>query len=283
MDSLEDAYKLNNAVDIPCVGFGTYLTPDGDVAVRAVKEALEVGYRHIDTAAVYGNEKSVGRAVRESGIARKELFVTSKLWNKDQGYDATLRAFDRTVAALGLEYLDLYLIHWPIAGGHDKDWPKMVHDTWRAMEKLYEEGRICAIGVCNFKPHHLDVLIDEAEVVPAANQIELHPGMNQDETLAYCRARNILVEAWGPFAHGNLFKTDGLDELAKKHHKTVAQVCLRWHLQRGILPLPKSTTPERIRENAAIFDFKLSPGDMEHITHIKGVEGSGADPDTFRG
>ena len=187
MKSLQDTFKLSNGVEIPCVGFGTFRTPDGEVAVRAVKEAIAAGYRHIDTAAVYGNERSVGAAVRESGIDRKDIFITSKLWNSDQGFDSTLRAFDKTMQALGTDYLDLYLIHWPIAKGHDGDWDKMNRETWRAMERLCLEGRIRSIGVSNFKVRHLTRLIEQADIVPMVNQIELHPGLNQDETVSYCK------------------------------------------------------------------------------------------------
>ena len=195
MKSLQDTFKLSNGVEIPCVGFGTFRTPDGEVAVRAVKEAIAAGYRHIDTAAVYGNERSVGAAVRESGIDRKDIFITSKLWNSDQGFDSTLRAFDKTMQALGTDYLDLYLIHWPIAKGHDGDWDKMNRETWRAMERLCLEGRIRSIGVSNFKVRHLTRLIEQADIVPMVNQIELHPGLNQDETVSYCKEQHILVEA----------------------------------------------------------------------------------------
>ena len=281
MKSLQDTFKLSNGVEIPCVGFGTFRTPDGEVAVRAVKEAIAAGYRHIDTAAVYGNERSVGAAVRESGIDRKDIFITSKLWNSDQGFDSTLHAFDKTMQALGTDYLDLYLIHWPIPRKHDDDWQQLNRETWRAMEKLYREGRVRAIGVSNFKPRHLDALLEKADIAPMVDQIELHPGMPQDETVEYCRARDILVEAWGPLAQGRLFESVELDVLAAKHRKSVSQIVLRWHLQRGILPLPKSITPSRIVENAQLFDFELSPQEMNFITHIK-CESSGLDPDTFR-
>lgn len=282
MKSLKDSYKLRNGVKIPCVGFGTYLTPDGDTAVRAVKDALNVGYRHIDTAAIYKNEKSVGRAIQESGINRNELFVTSKVWNSDQGFDPTLRAFERTLSDLQLEYLDLYLIHWPVPKGHDHDWKKMNRETWRAMEQLLEEERVRAIGVSNFKPHHLNALMETAVILPMVDQIEIHPGLNQNDTVGFCKEHDIVVEAWGPLSQGKLFKIKDLDELADRYHKTVAQVCLRWHLQRGIVPLPKSVNPSRIAENADIFDFELTAEDMDYISRIKCVS-SGLDPDIFRG
>lgn len=281
MKSLKDAYKLRNGVKIPCVGFGTYLTPDGDTAVRAVKEAIQTGYRHIDTAAIYKNEKSVGRAIRETELNRSDLFITSKVWNSDQGFDSTLRAFDRTLSDLELEYLDLYLIHWPVSKGHDHDWKKMNKETWRAMEQLLEEERVRAIGVSNFKAHHLSALMETATILPMVDQIEIHPGLNQNDTITFCKDHDIIVEAWGPLSQGKLFKLTELDDLAARYHKTVAQVCLRWHLQRGVIPLPKSVHPSRIAENADIFDFELSPQDMEYISRIK-CASSGLDPDIFR-
>ena len=281
MKSLQDTFKLSNGVEIPCVGFGTFRTPDGEVAVRAVKEAIAAGYRHIDTAAVYGNERSVGAAVRESGIDRKDIFITSKLWNSDQGFDSTLRAFDKTMQALGTDYLDLYLIHWPIAKGHDGDWDKMNRETWRAMERLCLEGRIRSIGVSNFKVRHLTRLIEQADIVPMVNQIELQPGLNQDETVSYCKEQHILVEAWGPLAQGKIFGNAEMQAIADRYGKNIAQIALRWILQRGILPLPKSVTRERIVSNAELFDFSLSPEDMKLIDRIR-CEGSGSDPDTFR-
>lgn len=282
MKSLKDSYKLRNGVEIPCVGFGTYLTPNGDTAVRAVKEAIEAGYRHIDTASVYKNEKSVGKGIRESGINREEIFVTSKVWNNDQGYDKTLKAFNKSLNELEMEYLDLYLIHWPVAKGHDNDWQDMNRETWRAMEQLHEEGKIRSIGVSNFTPKYLEPLMESVSILPMVNQIELHPGLNQEETVDYCNDHDIIVEAWGPFSQGRLFKSSELNELAEKYNKTVAQVCLRWHLQRGILPLPKSVTPSRIVENTKIFDFELSNEDMDYISKVKPIR-TGPNPDSFRG
>lgn len=279
MKSVKDTFRLNNGYEIPCVGFGTFLTPDGETAVNAVLEALRVGYRHIDTASYYGNEASVGEAVRRSGLDRSEVFVTSKLWNDDQGYGKTMRAFDKTMRALGLDYLDLYLIHWPRIKGHEDEWPRLNRETWQAMERLYEDGRIKAIGVSNFKPHHIDSLMEMSSILPMVNQIEMHPGLNQVETAEYCRANNILVEAWSPFSRGALFNSHALDALAGNHGKTVAQVSLRWLIQQGIVPLPKSVTPSRIEENSNIFGFELSPAEMKTITEVHGVKSSGMDPD----
>jgi len=281
MKSLKDSFRLLNGVEIPCVGFGTYLAPDGETAVNAVIKAIETGYRHIDTAAVYKNEASVGKAVRESGIKREDIFITSKLWNSSQGYEKTKRAFAKTLNELQMDYLDLYLIHWPIAKGHDEDWKDLNRETWQAMEELYQEGKIRAIGVSNFMPEHLKPLMETTIIQPMVNQIELHPGFNQTETVDFCKENHIVVEAWGPFSQGEIFKTDQLQDIARKHNKTVAQVCLRWHLQRDILPLPKSVTPSRIVENAQIFDFELNTEDMRHISHLKPYR-TGPDPQSFR-
>ena len=198
MKSLSDTYELSNKVKIPCIGFGTWQTPDGDVAISSVEEALKAGYRHIDTAAVYGNEESVGIAIKNSKIAREDIFVTSKVWNTDQGYESTLKAFDESLKKLDLEYLDLYLIHWPVPKIFKDNWEKLSIETWRAFEKLYKDGKVRAIGVSNFKAHHIQNLIDNCEIVPMVNQIQLHPGLNQGETVKYCKENNILIEAYSP-------------------------------------------------------------------------------------
>lgn len=279
MKSLKDVYKMRNGVGIPCVGFGTFLTPDGDTVINAVRKALEAGYRHVDTAAFYDNEKGIGEGLRRSGVPREEVFVTTKLWNADQGFDSTLKAFDRSIKNLGLDYIDLYLIHWPRIKGREDQWPQLNRDSWRAMTQLYKEGRIRSIGVSNFKPHHIESLMQQADIMPMVNQIELHPGLMQQETVDYCRKNDIVVESWGPFSRGNLLKSGLIDGMAAKYGKTPAQVTLRWHLQQGFLPLPKSVTPERIVENARIFDFELSPQDMQTITSIDKDTGTGYDPD----
>lgn len=279
MKSVGDIIRLNNGYGIPCVGFGTYLTKNGEEATKAVLEALRVGYRHIDTASFYGNEASVGEAVRRSGIPRGDVFVASKVWNDDQGYETTMRAFDRTLEALGFDYLDLYLIHWPRVKSREDEWPRFNRETWQAMEQLYRDGRIRAIGVSNFRPHHIDSLMEMSSVLPTVNQIEMHPGLNQTETVEYCRANSIVIEAWGPLSRGKLFDSRALDAIADKHGKTAAQVSLRWLVQQGIVPLPKSVTPSRIAENAAIFDFSLSASEMAVISEVRGVKSSGMDPD----
>ena len=281
MNNLKDTYTLSNGVNIPCVGFGTWQTPNGETAINSVLEAIKCGYRHIDTAACYGNEESVGKAIKLSRINREELFVTSKLWNTDQGYESTLKAFNKTIKDLGLDYLDLYLIHWPVVKGHKEDWEESICETWKAFEKLYSEGKIRAIGVSNFKPHHLKVIFENCNIKPMVNQIELHPSHNQDETVKFCRNNNILVEAWGPLSTGRIFKVKEMQDIANKYNKSIAQITLRWHIQNEILPLPKSVTPNRIKENSMIFDFKLLKEDMELIQNLKGCEGSGIDPDNI--
>ena len=274
MNNLNDTYTLSNGVNIPCVGFGTWQTPNGETATNSVLEAIKCGYRHIDTAACYGNEESVGKAIKLSGLNREELFVTSKLWNTDQGYESTLKAFNKTIKDLDLDYLDLYLIHWPVVKGHKEDWEKSICETWKAFEKLYSEGKIRAIGVSNFKPHHLKVIFENCN-------IKLHPSHNQDETVKFCRDNNILVEAWGPLSTGRIFKVKEMQDIADKYSKSIAQITLRWHIQNEILPLPKSVTPSRIKENSMIFDFELLKEDMELIQNLKGCEGSGIDPDNI--
>lgn len=281
-NSLTDCFTLRNGVKIPCIGFGTFKTPDGEVCVQSVKDAIRLGYRHIDTASAYGNEASVGQAVRESGVPREELFITSKLFNPDQGYDSTLEAFDITMKLLGLDYLDLYLIHWPIPQArHADDWKELNRDTWRAFEKLYKEGRIRAIGLSNFLAHHIQNLLDVCEVLPMVDQLELHPGYDQAETVAFCQANGILPESWGPLCQGKAFGHPVLEEMAKKYGRSVSQICVRWCLQQGILPLPKSVHAERIEENAGAFGFEISGEDMKKIANIEGIGRCGRHPDSI--
>ena len=278
MKTLTDTFKLHNGTEIPGVGFGTWQTPDGETAVNAVKKAIESGYRHIDTAAAYKNEGSVGQAIRESGVDRKDLFITSKLWNSERGYETTKAAFDNTLKALGTDYLDLYLIHWPANKKQFDDWEKINLDTWKAMTELYKEGKIKAIGVSNFMPHHLEALVD-TEVKPMVNQIEYHPGYTQDDTVAYCKQHDILVEAWSPIGSGRLLENEDLKKIAGKYDKSVAQLCIRYVMQNGILPLPKSVTPSRIEENTHLFDFEISEADMKQMDAMDNVGFSGMTPD----
>ena len=277
-----DCYKLCNGVEIPCLGFGTWQTPDGDVAVSSVRCAIEAGYRHIDTAQAYGNEESVGQGIRESGIPREELFITTKLWNQHHSYELALKTFDESMKKLGLDYLDLFLIHWPNPIAFRDHWQKANADSWRAMEKLYEEGRIRAIGVSNFRPHHLDELAKTANIAPMVNQIRLCPGDTEDEVVDYCRAHGLLLEAYSPMGTGKIFSVPEMQALAEKYQRSVAQICIRWSLQRGYLPLPKSVTPARIQENLRVFDFELEDKDVQMIADLKGCVGYASDPDTTR-
>ncbi|MFF4243262.1 aldo/keto reductase [Streptomyces sp. NPDC001822] len=263
---------LNNGVRIPQLGFGVFQVPD-DETTAAVTAALEAGYRSIDTATVYGNEAGVGRALAESGLPRDELFVTTKLWNADQGYDATLAAFDASLAALGLDHVDLYLIHWPTPA---RD---LYTETWRALEKLYADGRIRAAGVSNFQPAHLHRLREESSLVPAVNQVELHPGLQQSELRAVHAEAGIATEAWSPLAQGALLDDEVLTSLAERHGRAPAQIVLRWHLQLGNVVIPKSVTPARIGQNIDVFDFELSAADMDAIAGLDRGMRTGPDPD----
>ncbi|MEU0120432.1 aldo/keto reductase [Streptomyces albidoflavus] len=265
---------LNNGVTMPQLGFGVFQVSDEETTA-AVATALESGYRSVDTAAVYGNEAGVGRALADSGIPRDELFVTTKLWNDDQGYDATLRAFDTSLAKLGLDHVDLYLIHWPTPA-RDR-----YLDTWRALEKLLADGRTRAIGVSNFQPAHLTRLIDASGIVPAVNQIELHPGLQQSELRALHAEHGITTEAWSPLAQGALLKSETVTTLAARHGRTPAQIVLRWHLQLGNVVIPKSVTPSRIRENLDIFGFTLTADDMTALATLDEGLRTGPDPDTL--
>lgn len=271
--------KLYNGVVMPSIGYGTWQAPDNDITVQGIKAAVKAGYRHIDTAAIYKNEISVGKGVAECGVAREELFVTSKVWNTNRGYKNTLSAFEKTMNDLKLPYLDLYLIHWPAAAHQFSDWNDINRETWRAMTELYKAGKIKAIGVSNFKPHHLKALMD-AEVKPMVNQIEFHPGMLQKETVKYCNDNGIIVEAWSPLGRGRLLSDPTLTEIAEKCGKSVAQICIRWCLQHGTVPLPKSVTEARIKENIDVFDFAIEQKDMERIDALDNYGGSGLDPDT---
>jgi diketogulonate reductase-like aldo/keto reductase len=279
MKSLSDCYSLNNGVRIPCIGFGTWQALEGEVAVSSVKAAIAAGYRHIDTAAFYGNEESVGRALRESGVDRKELFITTKLWNTDHGYEPALRAFETSMKKLGLDYLDLYLIHWPNPKPFRDHWEEVNAETWRAFEELYENEKIRAIGISNFRAHHIDALLKSARVKPMVNQIRLCPGADQEATVEYSRKHNMLLEAYSPLGVGQVLAAPEMQDLAQKYRRSVAQVCIRWSLQQGYLPLPKSANPERIEENLRVFDFELSPEDMAVIAALKGIGGAAKDPD----
>ncbi|MFI8197030.1 aldo/keto reductase [Streptomyces sp. NPDC085942] len=263
---------LNNGVDIPQLGFGVFQVPDAETTA-AVASALEAGSRSIDTAAIYGNETGVGKALAESGIAREDLFVTTKLWNADQGYDATLRAFDTSLAKLGLDHVDMYLIHWPTPA---RD---LYKESWRAIEKLVADGRVRTAGVSNFQPDQLKRLIDGAGLIPAVNQIELHPGLQQSELRAVHTGLGIATEAWSPLAQGAVLKDEAITAIAARHGKSPAQVVLRWHLQLGNIVIPKSVTPERIRQNLDVFDFTLTDDETTAIASLDRDLRTGPHPD----
>lgn len=270
--TIESTAELLNGVNMPRLGLGVWRTQEGEEVEHAVAAALQAGYRAIDTASMYGNEAGVGRAVRASGIAREQLFITTKVWNSQQGYDHTLKAFEESAAQLDMDYVDLYLVHWPVQGKYA--------ETYRALEHLYEQGRVRAIGVSNFQIHHLEDLMGTCRIKPMVNQVELHPLLTQKKLLMFCRKEGIQVESWRPIMNGNL-DLPLLHELSAKYGKTPAQIVIRWHLQQGVVTIPKSVREERIRENADVFDFELSPEDMNRIDALNENRRFGADPDNF--
>ncbi|WP_462421631.1 aldo/keto reductase [Salinicoccus sp. Marseille-QA3877] len=269
--SIQDTYTLSNGVKIPVMGLGVYKNVDETELETAVSSALEYGYRHIDTAKVYKNEKGVGRAIKNSGVLREEIFVTTKVWNTEQGYENTLKAFDKSLEELDMDYIDLYLIHWPMPGTYV--------ETWKALETLYKEGKVRAIGVSNFNPHHLQDLFDECEIKPMLNQVEYHPHLAQKELRAFCKEHDILLEAWSPLKRGRMFDEPVLVELSEKYKKTPAQIILRWDVETGVSTIPKSVSADRVKENGNIFDFKLTGEEIEAITALDRRERVGKDPD----
>ena len=278
MKSLTDTFKISNGYEIPSMGLGTW--QDDNATTRlAVLSALALGYRLIDTAAAYGNERGVGLGIRDSGLPREEIFVTSKLRNADHGYQATMEAFEGTLARLGFDYLDLYLIHWPNPIQYRTTWKESVQGTWKAFEELYKAGKIKAIGVSNFMPHHIEALKETAEIMPMVDQLKLCPGITQPEIVDYCRQNNIVVEAYSPFGTGTIFEVPRMKQMSVKYGKSIAQICLRWCLQNGFVSLPKSANPMRIKENAEIFDFELSAQDMNIISGLTGSCGEVPNPD----
>lgn len=278
MKSLADGYQLSNGVVIPCMGLGTWQS-NGPTTIQAVKSALNMGYRLVDTAAAYGNETSVGQGIKESGIPREEIFVTSKLRNSCHGYDAAMEAFEKTIGKLGIDYLDLYLIHWPNPVQYRPIWKEATIGTWKAFEELYRAGKIRAIGVSNFMPHHIELLKENCDILPMVNQLKLCPGVTQPETVKYCQENEIIVEAYSPFGTGAIFQVPEMKALAEKYHKSVGQIVLRWCMQMKFVPLPKSANASRVKENSEIFDFELSTGDVEFISGLKGVCGEAPVPD----
>lgn len=276
---LNDTYTLNNGVKIPVVGFGTWQTPDGEVAEKSVLAALNSGYRHIDTAAAYGNEESVGRAIKKSGIRRDELFVTTKLWNSDHGYENTKKAIDTSLMKLGLDYLDLYLIHWPNPVAMRDNWAELNSESWQAMEEAQKAGKIRAIGVSNFRKHHLDALLENADVIPAVNQIYLNPSDLESDVRKENDKHQILSEAYSPLGTGDLLGNELVNKLAQEHGKSLAQILIRWSLEHGFLPLPKSVHEEYIKANGQVFDFSLSADEMKLLDGLEGKGNSALDPD----
>ncbi|MFJ7467521.1 aldo/keto reductase [Peribacillus frigoritolerans] len=275
--NLQDTTTLHNGVEMPWFGLGVFKVEEGPELVNAVKMAIKHGYRSIDTAAIYENEEGVGQGIREglkeAGISREDLFVTSKVWNADLGYESAIAAYEESLKKLGLEYLDLYLIHWPVEGKYK--------EAWRALETLYKEGKVKAIGVSNFQIHHLKDLMEDAEVKPMVNQVECHPRLTQKEVQAFCKEQGIQLEAWSPLMQGELLDNDVLQAIATKHGKSVAQVILRWDLQSGIVTIPKSTKEHRIVENSTIFDFELTEEEMNQIDGLNQNHRVGPDPDNF--
>ncbi|HFK1545941.1 aldo/keto reductase [Bacillus albus] len=277
MKNLQSTTTLHNGVEMPWFGLGVFKVEDGPELVEAVKSAIKAGYRSIDTAAIYGNEKAVGEGIRagikEAGISREDLFITSKVWNSDQGYETTLAAYEESLKKLELDYLDLYLVHWPVEGKYK--------DTWRALETLYKEERVRAIGVSNFQIHHLQDVLADAEMKPMINQVEYHPRLTQKELQAFCKEQGIQMEAWSPLMQGQLLDNETLQEIAHKYGKTTAQIILRWDLQNEVVTIPKSTKEHRIIANADIFNFELTKEDMEKIDALNENHRVGPDPDNF--
>ncbi|MEX0362829.1 MAG: aldo/keto reductase [Allomuricauda sp.] len=270
---LQGSFELHNGVQMPYFGLGVYLSKDGEEVSNAVKVALNHGYRHVDTASIYNNEVGVGFGIKESDVDRKDVFVVSKVWNADQGYDSTLKAFDASLERLNMDYLDLYLIHWPKG--------EISKDTWRALERLYKEKRVRAIGVSNFLQHHLEELLVEAEIVPMVNQMEFHPYLVQQDLVDFCKDKGIQYEAWSPMMQGNIFDLPEFKDLAAKYNKSAAQIVLRWDLQKGVVTIPKSSKPERIVSNADLFDFELSTEDVQVLDNLDRGQRFGPDPDNF--
>jgi len=273
--NLQDTTTLANGVKMPWLGLGVFKVEEGPELINAVKTAIKHGYRSIDTAAVYGNEAGVGQAIREvmaeEGISREELFITSKVWNSDLGFDSTIAAYEQSLEKLGLDYLDLYLIHWPKEGKYK--------DAWRALETLYTEGKVKAIGVSNFQVHHLEDVMADAKVIPMVNQVEYHPRLTQKEVQAFCKEHGILLEAWSPLMQGQLLDNPELQKIADAHGKSIAQVIIRWDLQNGVITIPKSTKEHRIIENSSVFDFELTTEEMQQIDQLNQNHRVGPDPD----
>lgn len=281
LTSIYDTYTLNNGLKIPCVAFGTYKAAEGD-NVEILKRAIACGYRYFDTASFYGTESCLGRAVKESGIPRAEFFITSKIWKDEMGYEAAKEAFAKSLERLGMDYLDLCLIHWPQPSPDCADWKNIDIETWRALEELYDAGAVRAVGLSNFLPHHMENIEKNCRIRPMVDQIEFHPGHTQETVLSYCKEHEILVQAWSPIGRGRVLADELITELAEKHGVSPAQICLRYALQRGVVPLPKSSSEERMRQNLDLFSFELSEEDMYRIGAMPPVGWSGEHPERER-
>ncbi|MBQ6065961.1 MAG: aldo/keto reductase [Clostridia bacterium] len=277
--SKTDCFTLANGVQIPCIGYGTWQTPDGETAAACVKAALDAGYRHIDTAFAYGNETGVGEGLRRSGVARQEIFLTSKHWVTERGYDKTIKAVETSLRLLGTDYLDLYLVHWPCVAKLTPEWKEVNADTWRGFERMYKDGKLRAIGVSNYFPNHLEALMDMCEIKPMVNQLEFHPGYTQMDNIRWSQEHGMLAQAWSPLGSGAVLADPTLNAMAEKYGKSVAQLCVRFALQCDVLPLPKSTKPERIAANADVFDFAISDEDMAALLAMPQLGFSGFLPE----
>lgn len=265
-------FKLRNGIDMPNIGFGTSLI-EGEECVSNIRQALQTGYRHIDTASAYKNEIYIGQAIKESKLPREEIFITSKVWKDSMGYENTIKSFNNSLQNLGLDYIDLFLIHWP--RNNDE---KLNIDTWKALEYLYKQKKVRAIGLSNFLKHHLEIILNNCEIVPMVNQLEFHPGLTRQETLDFCRENNIVVEAWAPLGKGKMLQNEDLVRIANKYNKSVAQICIKWCLQNNVVPLPKTTNLNRMLENKDVFDFTISDEDMNFINDMEFFAGSDMDP-----
>lgn len=276
--NLADGYLLSNGVKIPCVGYGTWQTPAGDVARDSVVAALQCGYRHIDTATAYGNEASVGEGLRLSGVKREEIFLTTKQWTDVRGYEKTVEAGEKALKALGTDYIDLYLVHWPAVQKYSAQWQELNAATWKGFEKLYKDGKVRAIGVSNFLPEHLAALKQQCEIPPMVDQVEFHPGYIQKDVLDYCNQNNIRMEAWSPLGSGRMLANPLLNEIGAAHGKSAAQVCVRYAIELGVVPLPKSVHAERLAANADVFDFLLTAEELAALNAMPETGYSGYNP-----
>ncbi|TBN06507.1 aldo/keto reductase [Hyunsoonleella flava] len=273
ISDLSGTFTLNNGVEMPYLGLGVYMSHNGEEVINAVRWALEAGYRHVDTAPIYRNESGVGQGIKDSNLPREDVFVVSKVWNSDHGYDKTIKAFDKSLEQLQLDYLDLYLVHWPVVGKYT--------DTWLALEELYKQKKVRAIGVSNFLRHQLEDVMEIAEITPMVNQMEFHPFLVQQDLIDFCQQHKIQYEAWSPLMQGKVFDLPEFKQLADKYNKSIAQIVLRYDLQKGVITIPKSSKKQRIISNANIFDFELSQSDMKFIDDMDRNHRYGPDPDNF--